>query len=200
MMPVRRFLSGFQPVKTPAATSVPQRDPEEYVLGPKASCFYKAVLTFAVVTLCVTMASAGTTAQKSRHKRSSAKAAKTVSGKETSRHTRHTVRGRNVKRTRAPRGQQVIDSGRATQIQEALIREKYLDGEPSGMWDQRTREAMARYQADNGWQTKSLPDSRALIKLGLGPNRDNVINPETAATTSPVSAVTVPTESAINRQ
>ena len=29
---------------------------------------------------------------------------------------------------------------------------------------------MVRYQADNGWQTKVAPDSRALIKLGLGPN------------------------------
>ena len=29
---------------------------------------------------------------------------------------------------------------------------------------------MTKYQADNGWQTKVIPDSRALIKLGLGPN------------------------------
>jgi hypothetical protein len=29
---------------------------------------------------------------------------------------------------------------------------------------------MSRLQADNGWQTKLVPDSRALIKLGLGPN------------------------------
>lgn len=28
---------------------------------------------------------------------------------------------------------------------------------------------MTRYQADHGWQTKITPDSRALIKLGLGP-------------------------------
>ena len=29
---------------------------------------------------------------------------------------------------------------------------------------------MQKLQADNGWQTKMIPDSRALIKLGLGPN------------------------------
>ena len=29
---------------------------------------------------------------------------------------------------------------------------------------------MQKYQADNGWQTKLIPDSRAIIKLGLGPN------------------------------
>jgi hypothetical protein len=28
---------------------------------------------------------------------------------------------------------------------------------------------MEKLQADNGWQTKIVPDSRAIIKLGLGP-------------------------------
>jgi len=68
------------------------------------------------------------------------------------------------------RGQQSINSERATQIQQALIREKYLTGEPSGSWDARTQAALVKYQADNGWQSKVVPDSRALIKLGLGPN------------------------------
>ena len=68
------------------------------------------------------------------------------------------------------KGQQVIKPERATEIQEALIREKYLTGQPTGKWDTRTQTAMVRYQADNGWQSKVTPDSRALIKLGLGPN------------------------------
>jgi len=74
-------------------------------------------------------------------------------------------------------GQQKIDADRARDIQTALIREKYLDGEPSGVWDQRTKDAMTRYQEDHGWQTKSLPDARALIQLGLGPKHENLINP-----------------------
>ena len=68
------------------------------------------------------------------------------------------------------KGQQGINSERATQIQQALIREKYLTGEPTGTWDARTQAALVKYQGDNGWQTKVVPDSRALIKLGLGPN------------------------------
>jgi len=28
---------------------------------------------------------------------------------------------------------------------------------------------MQRFQADNGWQSKVVPDSRALIKLGWDP-------------------------------
>ena len=68
------------------------------------------------------------------------------------------------------KGQQSINSERATQIQQALIKENYLTGEPTGVWDARTQAALVKYQADNGWQSKVVPDSRALIKLGLGPN------------------------------
>ncbi len=85
------------------------------------------------------------------------------------------------------RGQQKIDSARVREIQEALIREHYLTGTASGTWDARSQSAMQRYQADNGWQSKSVPDSRALIKLGLGPNHDHLLNPESAMTSPPES-------------
>ena len=58
---------------------------------------------------------------------------------------------------------------RATQIQTALIKQGYLTGEPTGTWDAQSISAMQKLQADNGWQSKVTPDSRALIKLGLGP-------------------------------
>jgi hypothetical protein len=32
---------------------------------------------------------------------------------------------------------------------------------------------MQKFQEDNGWQTKLIPDSRAIIKLGLGPEQDS---------------------------
>lgn len=83
------------------------------------------------------------------------------------------------------RGQQKIDSERAQAIQEALIREHYLSGSATGKWNQASEEAMRRYQADNGWQSKTVPDSRALIKLGLGPSKDQLLNPESAMTTVP---------------
>ena len=83
------------------------------------------------------------------------------------------------------RGQQKIDSERAQAIQEALIREHYLSGTATGKWNQASEEAMRRYQADNGWQSKTVPDSRALIKLGLGPSKDQLLNPESAMTTVP---------------
>ena len=111
----------------------------------------------------------------SRSKRSTAHVQSTKAGKH----------GRKGARTKKIRGQQSIDSERAREIQAALIREHYLDGEPSGSFDQRTKSALQKFQQDNGWQTKVIPDSRALIKLGLGPSKDGLLNPESAAMASP---------------
>jgi hypothetical protein len=104
--------------------------------------------------------------------------------------------GKRSRRKRV-RGQQKIDSERAQAIQEALIREHYLKGEATGTWNQASEEAMRRYQADHGWQSKTVPDSRALIKLGLGPSKDHLLNPESAMTTVPDAprAESVPTTS-----
>jgi hypothetical protein len=44
---------------------------------------------------------------------------------------------------------------------------------------------MQKYQADHGWQSKQVPASRALIKLGLGPDHEHLLNPESAMTTQP---------------
>jgi Putative peptidoglycan binding domain len=69
--------------------------------------------------------------------------------------------------------QRTIDDGRATEIQSALVKAGYLSGEPTGHWDAASEAAMGKLQADSGWQTKLVPDSRALIKLGLGPATAN---------------------------
>lgn len=105
----------------------------------------------------------------------------TATSKSSSSH-RHAKRRHAVK----VRGQKKIDAQRAQQIQEALIREHYLDGEATGVWDDASQKAMQKYQAANGWQTKEIPDSRALIKLGLGPDPGRLLNPDSAMTmTSP---------------
>jgi peptidoglycan hydrolase-like protein with peptidoglycan-binding domain len=75
----------------------------------------------------------------------------------------------------------MIDDTRATQIQTSLIRSGYLSGEASGHWDSQTQAAMQKFQGDNGWQTKLIPDSRAIIKLGLGPNQDSELSNSTSA-------------------
>ncbi len=87
-----------------------------------------------------------------------------------------------VTKTARSHGQQKIDPQRAHDIQEALVRSHYLSGEPTGTWDATSQKAMEKFQADNGWQSKSVPDSRALIKLGLGPDHEHLLNPGSAMT------------------
>ena len=109
----------------------------------------------------------------------------------------HTSAHAMVRRTSAIRGHRAehaaneraaisISSERAAEIQSALIKQGYLTGEPTGTWDSASASAMQKLQGDNGWQTKLVPDSRALIKLGLGPNStpapaEPSINIETAS-------------------
>jgi len=85
-----------------------------------------------------------------------------------------------------------MEPGRITEIQQALIREHYLSGEANGQWDERTKAAMQKYQADQGWQTKLMPDARAIKKLGLGPDYSNAINAKNATFAEPPPASTIP--------
>ncbi len=140
----------------------------------RISSTHKTTAVLAALLLFVSLSSA--TTQKNSHHSSKTKHSSKHSSKKHGK-TSHS-KGKKV------RGQRSIDEPRAQQIQAALIREHYLEGTPTGQWDQRTKDAMQKYQAANGWQTKNVPDSRALIKLGLGPSKDNLINPETAATAS----------------
>ena len=144
------------------------------------------------VVLAASMASASASPEKQPAK------SKTQSTGKLHKSSRH-----SAKKSRKPRGQQAIDNTRAREIQAALVREHYLSGEPSGTWDPATQAAMRKYQADQGWQSKTVPDSRALIRLGLGPSREHLLNPESAMVTgAPVrsaraNSVTAPTTSVL---
>jgi len=59
---------------------------------------------------------------------------------------------------------------RVTTIQEKLAEVGYLNEQPNGQWDEQTRQAMRRYQEDNGFPTTGLPEAKSLMKLGLGPH------------------------------
>lgn len=130
------------------------------------------------------------------HKQPAQSHARTASHKSSRHHATHHAHYRHVRyrrsRPRRVRGQQAIATERVTQIQEALIREHYLAGDPSGDWDTQTKTAMQKFQADNGWQTRLTPDSRALKKLGLGPDYSDAINAKTATFTQPPPISTIP--------
>jgi uncharacterized low-complexity protein len=132
-------------------------------------------------TTTSTSSSTATTAKKKPTHHSSTHASST----KTASHSTSKNSSKKSKKTATKHGQQKIDADRTHQIQTALIREHYMDGEATGKWDDATEKAMQKYQADNGWQSKTVPDSRALIKMGLGPNQDHLLNPESAMTATP---------------
>lgn len=117
----------------------------------------RRLTTLSLLTLFCTTAAFGLT--HSRHSNTHASLRTSAHG----RHTAHaTVRHESVR---------VMDPERATAIQNALIEKGYMTGEPTGTWDAASVAAMQKLQGENGWQTKITPDSRALIKLGLGPQQ-----------------------------
>lgn len=112
-------------------------------------------------------------------------------------HTTHkTHKASKKKKSRRLRGQQAIESARVMEIQQALIREHYMSGDATGSWDSTTQDAMRKFQADQGWQTKLTPDSRALKKLGLGPDYSEAINAKDVSFRDPPPVSTIPSTQA----
>lgn len=98
-----------------------------------------------------------------------------------------------------------LEPQRVEQIQRALMQAGYLSQEPTGRWDDPTRDAMHRYQAEHGFPATGLPEAKSLMKLGLGPHplpedcdpmaqaqarasSDALAQPETVPTHSPSSS------------
>jgi hypothetical protein len=77
---------------------------------------------------------------------------------------------------RGPTSPKLFHKRSKSAAQTSLIRSGYLSGQASGHWDAQTEAAMQKFQEDNGWQTKLIPDSRAIIKLGLGPAQDSAFS------------------------
>ncbi len=91
-------------------------------------------------------------------------------------------------------GQQHIKPQRILQIQAAMVRAGLLN-RMSGRWDAATVDALRRFQKLHHWQTRYVPDSRALIALDLGPPQDYLPGahqlpplPATAPVTAPAAS------------
>lgn len=123
----------------------------------------------------------------------------------TAAHTRATVHRASLKHSRSSRltrrsrrhilrGQQVIQPERVTQIQQALIKAHYFSGQADGQWDSTTIASMQKYQADHGWQTRLVPDSRALKALGLGPDYSNALNASGTSFAPAAQAPSIPAD------
>lgn len=95
------------------------------------------------------------------------------------------------RRRRRQPAQQRPTPERIREIQQALIREGYLEGEPTGKWDAATAAAMRRLQKDNGRPQTGKSDALSLIALGLGPETGGMGAPR-PPTTSEEAASNAP--------
>jgi hypothetical protein len=96
---------------------------------------------------------------------------------------------------------------RISEIQSALARGGYYQGQPNGKWDSNTVAALQKFQSDNGMNASGKLDAPSLQKLGLGSSTAGVDAPKPlshstssantasstpAPTVNPVSASAVP--------
>ncbi len=73
---------------------------------------------------------------------------------------------------------------RYKEIQAALASKGYLQGTPTGQWDQASQDAMRRFQKDQNLEPSGKLDSLSLIALGLGPKHENSAGSTPAASPS----------------
>jgi peptidoglycan hydrolase-like protein with peptidoglycan-binding domain len=84
---------------------------------------------------------------------------------------------------------------RISEIQSALARGGYYQGNPNGKWDSNTISAMQKFQSENGLSNSGKIDASTLQKLGLGSGTAGVDAPKPVtpkpATAAPASASSV---------
>jgi peptidoglycan hydrolase-like protein with peptidoglycan-binding domain len=69
---------------------------------------------------------------------------------------------------RRPRVQTVPTRDRVVEIQNALAREGFYSGKPSGRWDVATSKAMKEFQTSKGLTSTGKLGAQSLQKLGMG--------------------------------
>jgi peptidoglycan hydrolase-like protein with peptidoglycan-binding domain len=70
---------------------------------------------------------------------------------------------------------------RISEIQTALARGGYYDGDPTGKWDPRTMSALQNFQSANSLDPNGKIDALSLQKLGLGSDIAGVSAPKAIA-------------------
>lgn len=62
---------------------------------------------------------------------------------------------------------------RVIEIQNALVKAGYYQGEATGVYDETTKQAMKQYQQANNLQASGLPSAHALKKLGVAKRKND---------------------------
>jgi peptidoglycan hydrolase-like protein with peptidoglycan-binding domain len=118
--------------------------------------------TAVLSVLCAIAGFGATTATKTTAKKSTTKKSTARSKPAKSKSTKKTPAA--TWRTR----QQNPTPDRYKEIQQALVDKGYLKGEPSGVWDPASVDAMQRFQSDQKLTPTGKINAASLIGLGLG--------------------------------
>ncbi|HEV3482019.1 MAG TPA: peptidoglycan-binding domain-containing protein [Candidatus Acidoferrales bacterium] len=108
--------------------------------------------------------------------------------------TRHKTKRHHAKKVR---GQKAPTADRITEIQTALSRDGYYQGEPNGKWDSNTVAAVQKFQSANGMDANGKLDAPTLQKLGLGSDIAGVSAPKPIVPGSPNSTPSSSAPSAV---
>jgi peptidoglycan hydrolase-like protein with peptidoglycan-binding domain len=82
---------------------------------------------------------------------------------------------------------------RISEIQSALQRNGYYQGNPNGKWDSNTVAAMQKFQSDHGLDATGKLNALSLQKLGLGSDVAGVSAPRPVTPAPSAPAPTTPT-------
>jgi hypothetical protein len=151
------------PVQLPADTTTPQKSASTAKQKPRTPPKH------------TTQKASASTAKQQSHSaaKNSTQRASEGTGQQRSAHhpaTRHVSKAQQAAADRRRRAHLRPEPERIQEIQQALVQAGYLNAQPNGRWDDQTREAMRRYQADHGFPATGLPEAKSLMKLGLGPH------------------------------
>jgi peptidoglycan hydrolase-like protein with peptidoglycan-binding domain len=97
-------------------------------------------------------------------------------------HHRHSAKRQSFQKAPTPE--------RISEIQSALARGGYYQGEPNGKWDSNTVSALEKFQSDNGMNASGKLDAPSLQKLGLGSSTAGVDAPKPVSHTTPGASPT----------
>jgi peptidoglycan hydrolase-like protein with peptidoglycan-binding domain len=160
-------------MKSHLTSAVPQRG---WAILPAA-----AILLFVVNPLHAKSPSANGTGTGSK----SANLVSTKSSKKTAKHSKA--------KTKKVKGQMAPNPDRISEIQSALARDGYYQGDPNGKLDDRTQESLRRFQGAQGLTPSGKLDALTLEKLGLGADTAGVGAPRPPVAPTPSPAASNPT-------
>src|SRR5580704_18768770 len=124
-----------------------------------------------------------------------AQASSTTGSASSSTHSTATAKKKTVSKkhhSKREPTQKAPTPARITEIQTALERRGYYQGDPNGKWDSNTVNAMQKFQSENGLESSGKINALSLQKLGLGSSIAGVSAPKPVQPQPSKPAVSAP--------